>query len=281
MAMIAIQGETGSFSHEATARLFPDAEILPCAFSALAFDAVLSGAAEAAVLPIENSLAGSVLEHYDLLLERPVRIEREMLLRIEHNLIALPGAKLDSLERVLSHPVALAQCRRFLAEHPGIRSTPAYDTAGSVKQIMASRDERAAAIAPARAASVYGAEILARNLEDNPQNYTRFLVVRPQGAAITAAEEANKASLAFTLPNRPGALVGALEVLASLGANLTRLESRPVLGQPWHYVFYVDYHFEGSAMADAALAGLTAICPTVKELGRFPRAASLASPANI
>lgn len=275
MATIAIQGETGSFSHEATARLFPGDDLLPCAFSALAFDAVLSGAADAAVLPIENSLAGSVLEHYDLLLEHPVRIEQEMLLRIEHNLIALPGTKIESLERVLSHPVALAQCRRFLAEHPGIRSTPAYDTAGSVKQIVASQDHLAAAIAPARAASVYGAEILARNIEDNPQNYTRFLVVRLASAKAASLDEADKASLAFTLPNQPGALVGALEVLASLGANLTRLESRPVLGQPWHYVFYVDYLFTGSAMADDALQGLTALCPTVKELGRFPRAASL------
>jgi prephenate dehydratase len=275
MPVIAIQGESGSFSHEAAMRLYPDARILPCAVSPMAFDAVVSGAADAAVLPIENSLAGSVLEHYDLLLERPVTIEREMLLRIEHNLIALPGARLEEIEQVLSHPVALAQCRQFFAAHPAVRATPSYDTAGSVKLVMAGGQRSAAAIAPARAASEYGAEILARNIEDNAQNYTRFLVVKPAGTAQFAG--ADKGSLAFTLPNRPGALVGALEVLATLGANLTRLESRPVLGQPWHYVFYADYQFGKQETADAALAGLKSICPSVKELGRFPSATSLSS----
>ena len=275
MPTIAIQGESGSFSHEAAMRLFPDARILPCALSPMAFHAVLSGAADAAVLPIENSLAGSVLEHYDLLLEHAVKIEREMLLRIEHNLIALPGTKLSQIERVLSHPVALAQCRQFFARHPEIQATPSYDTAGSVKLITEGRDGTAAAIAPARAASEYGAEILERNIEDNAQNYTRFLVVKPEETRRPA--NADKASLAFTLPNQPGALVSALQVLADLGANLTRLESRPVLGQPWHYVFYADYRFEEPEMADAALAELAAICPSVKELGRFPAAESLPS----
>ncbi len=275
MPTIAIQGESGSFSHEAALRLYADARILPCAMSQTAFHAVLSGAADAAVLPIENSLAGSVLEHYDLLLEHPVTIEREMLLRIEHNLIAMPGTKLEQIERVLSHPVALAQCRQFFAGHPAMRATPSYDTAGSVKLVMADGDRAAAAIAPARAASEYGAEILARNIEDNAQNYTRFLVVKTEDAPRLAG--ADKASLAFTLPNRPGALVSALEVLAELRANLTRLESRPVLGQPWHYVFYADYQFGKPEMADAALAGLKTICPSVKELGRFPSATSLPS----
>lgn len=275
MPTIAIQGESGSFSHEAAMRLFPDARVLPCALSPMAFHAVLSGAADAAVLPIENSLAGSVLEHYDLLLEHAVKIEREMLLRIEHNLIALPGTKLSGIERVLSHPVALAQCRQFFARHPEMQATPSYDTAGSVKLITEGRDATAAAIAPARAASEYGAEILERNIEDNAQNYTRFLVVTPESAPRVA--DADKASLAFTLPNRPGALVSALQVLADLGANLTRLESRPVLGQPWHYVFYADYRFEEPEMADTALAELAAICTSVKELGRFPAAESLLS----
>ena len=133
MTMVSIQGELDAFSHEAALRLFPDAEILPCAFSQDAIAAVMEGSAAAAVLPIENSLAGSVLEHYDLLLEHPVRIEQEYLLRIEHNLIGLPGTRLDQLEQVLSHPVALAQCRTFFAQHPAIRPMPAYDTAGSVK----------------------------------------------------------------------------------------------------------------------------------------------------
>lgn len=276
MPTIAIQGESGSFSHEATMRLFPDARILPCALSPMAFHAVLSGAADAAVLPIENSLAGSVLEHYDLLLEHPVKIEGEMLLRIEHNLIALPGTEMGQIERVLSHPVALAQCRQFFAKHPEMRATPSYDTAGSVKLIVENKDRTTAAIAPARAASEYRAEILERNIEDNAQNYTRFLVVK-QEEAVRVSAAADKTSLAFTLPNRPGALVSALQVLADLDANLTHLESRPVLGQPWHYVFYADYQFGNLETADAALAGLKAICPSVKELGRFPGAASFPS----
>jgi prephenate dehydratase len=274
MPIIAIQGEPGSFSHEAALRLFPDANILPCSISRLAFDALVSGKADAAVLPIENSLAGSVLEHYDLLLQHPVTIQREMFLRIEHNLIVYPGADLDQIRRVLSHPIALAQCTRFFVDHPSIQPTAAYDTAGSVKQLVQEKDPSVAAIAPARAASEYGAQILLSNLEDNPQNYTRFLVVRrkddPQ--ATTPAEGANKASLAFTLPNQPGALVSALQIFASLGANLTRLESRPVLGQPWHYVFYTDYSFSDPSIADQALAQLSSLCPSVKELGRFPAA---------
>jgi len=275
MPTIAIQGESGSFSHEAAMQLYPDARILPCAISQTAFHAVLSGAADAAVLPIENSLAGSVLEHYDLLLEHPVVIEREMLLRIEHNLIAMPGTKPEFIERVYSHPVALAQCRQFFAAHPAMRATPSYDTAGSVKQVMAEGDRTAAAIAPARAATEYGAEILARNIEDNRQNYTRFLVIK--SGDTPRPKHADKASLAFTLPNRPGALVAALEVLAGLQANLTHLESRPVLGQPWHYVFYADYQFGNQEIAAAALEGLQGICLSVKELGRYIAAASLPS----
>jgi prephenate dehydratase len=276
MPIIAIQGEPGSFSHEATMRLFPGATLLPCAVSRIAFDAILSGQADAAVLPIENSLAGSVLEHYDLLLQHPVTIQREMLLRIEHNLIVYPGATLNHIRRVLSHPIALAQCNRFFVDHPSIQPTAAYDTAGSVKQLVALQDLSVGAIAPARAASEYGGEILFRNLEDNPQNYTRFLVVRRNDIASNYPnpkhEGIQKASLAFTLPNQPGALVSALQIFANLGANLTRLESRPVLGQPWHYVFYADYCFSNPSIADQALAGLTAICPSVKELGRFPTA---------
>ena len=274
MPIIAIQGELGSFSHEAALRLFPEADILPCSISRLAFDALVSGKADAAVLPIENSLAGSVLEHYDLLLQHPVTIQREMFLRIEHNLIVYPGATLSQIRRVLSHPIALAQCTRFFVDHPSIQPTAAYDTAGSVKQLAAEKDPSVAAIAPARAAAEYGAQILLSNLEDNPQNYTRFLVVRRKNdsEAATPPEGANKASLAFTLPNQPGALVSALQIFASLGANLTRLESRPVLGQPWHYVFYTDYSFSNPSIADQALAQLSSLCPSVKELGRFPAA---------
>lgn len=272
MTTLAIQGESGSFSHEAALFLYPDAGILPCAHSDSAFRAVLSGTADAAVIPIENTLAGSVLEHYDLLMQHPVVIVREMLLRIEHNLIGLPGSRLSEVRRVLSHPVALAQCRRFFEAHRSIMSVPAYDTAGSVKLIVSDGESNVAAIAPARAAGEYGGEILLRNIEDDPQNFTRFLEVRASPAPVPA--DADKSSLAFTLPNRPGALVAALQVLAEAGANLSHLESRPVRGQPWHYIFYADYCFEDSSTAERILEALTRVCPTIKELGRFRAAPS-------
>ena len=184
---IAIQGEPGSFSHEAALKLVPGAEIVPCALSAEVFAALDAGAADAAVIPIENSLAGSVLEHFDLLLTHDVKVVRETLVRIRHNLIAIAGASMGEIERVFSHPVALAQCRRFLAGHPRMKAIAFYDTAGSVKQLVETRDRHAAAIASEAAAAYYGAEILARGIEDNPENYTRFFLVRRGGEAETDA----------------------------------------------------------------------------------------------
>src|SRR5208337_680876 len=171
---IAIQGEPGSFSHEAALKLVPGAEIVPCAVSREVFAALDSGAADAAVIPIENSLAGSVLEHFDLLLAHDVKVVSETLVRIRHNLIAIAGASIGEIDRVFSHPVALAQCRRFLAEHPQMTAIAFYDTAGSVKQLVEQRDKQGAAIASAAAAAYYGAEILSSDIEDNPENYTRF-----------------------------------------------------------------------------------------------------------
>ena len=175
---VAIQGEPGSFSHEAAGKVFPEATILPCTLSLDVFRALSNKQVDAAVIPIENSLAGSVVEHYDLLLDHDVAIESESLLRIRHNLIAVPGSSIDRIQRVYSHPVALAQCRNFSNEHPAIDSIPFYDTAGSVKQLMELRDRSAAAIASTRAAEYYGGEILAGGIEDNAENYTRFFVIR-------------------------------------------------------------------------------------------------------
>jgi prephenate dehydratase len=265
---VAIQGEPGSFSHEAALRVAPDAEIVPCAVSADVFAAVDEGRVDAAVIPIENSLAGPVAEHYDLLLTHDVAIESESLLRIRHNLIALPGAKLEDIAKVRSHPVALAQCRKYLLAHPRMEAVPFYDTAGSVKQLMADRDGKAAGIASAQAASVYGGAILAAGIEDNPENYTRFFLIRKRSAVKTDAKP-DKVSLAFTVENRPGTLVKALEVFASQGTNLTRIESRPVHGRPWQYVFYADYQLSSPETADAALKLLAEHCEMVKELGRY------------
>lgn len=270
---IAIQGEPGAFSHEAALKLVADAEIVPCALSAEVFAALDTGAADAAVIPIENSLAGSVLEHFDLLLKHDVKVVEETLVRIRHNLIAMPGVCIDEIEHVLSHPVALAQCRRFLAAHPAMKAIAFYDTAGSVKQLMELRERNVAAIASEAAAAYYGAAILERDIEDNPENYTRFFLVRKAGEAETEQEltdrQSNKMSIAFTLENRPGSLVAALSALSAMGTNLTKIESRPVQGKPWQYIFYVDCQIGSSAEGTRALEALDAHCGMVKELGRY------------
>ena len=268
---IAIQGEPGAFSHEAALKLVPGAEIVPCALSAEVFAALDSGTADAAAIPIENSLAGSVLEHFDLLLKHDVKVVRETLIRIRHNLIAMPSVSIDKIDRVLSHPVALAQCRRSIAAHPKMKAIAFYDTAGSVKQLMELREWNVAAIASEAAASYYGAEILARDIEDDPENYTRFFLVERSREAETDPE-ANKISVAFTLEHRPGSLVAALTALSAIGTNLTKIESRPVHGKPWEYIFYVDCQIGSSAEGTRALDALHAHCGMVKELGRYREA---------
>ena len=265
---IAIQGEPGSFSHEAALSIDSQATIVPCPLSAEVFAQLAEGKVDAAAIPIENSLAGSVLEHYDLLLRFDVAVESELLLRIRHNLIVLPGTKIEALRRVSSHPVALAQCRRFFEQHPHITAVPFYDTAGSVKQVIQQQDPSAAAIASARAASHFGGEILLSNIEDNPENYTRFFLIRRRQDLRPAAGP-DKVSLAFTVENRPGTLVSALQVFSGQGTNLTRIESRPVPGRPWEYVFYTDYQISDLALADAALRLLPQHCSMVRELGRY------------
>jgi len=270
---IAIQGERGSNSHMAALAMLGEIEIVPCSASPEVFAAVVSGRAEAAVLPIENSLHGSVAEHYDLLLQHPVRIAGESLLRIRHNLIAAPGVKLEQIRTVISHPVALSQCRDWLAKFPQAKAVPFYDTAGSVKHLMAERLRDTAGVAPALAAKVYGANVLVAGIEDHAQNLTRFHLIQREGDPLPAASAPpDKMSVAFALEHRPGTLVRALEALAATGVDLTRIESRPVPGRPWEYVFYVELRFTGDDMADRALAALKPVCPMVKELGRYAAA---------
>ncbi|CAN5464935.1 prephenate dehydratase [soil metagenome] len=273
---VAIQGELGSNSHMAALAMLGEVNILPCALSAEVLAKVVSGEADGAVLPIENSLHGSVAEHYDLLLELPVRIERESLRRIRHNLIVMPGVKFEQIRKILSHPVALSQCRRFLAEHSELEVVSFYDTAGSVKHLMAQSLPDVAGIAPELAAEQYGGEVLIAGIEDRAENFTRFHLVLREDApsAIPAGEQSDKMSLAFAVEHRPGTLVAALERLAAAGVDLTKIESRPVPGSPWEYVFYVDVRFQGEEQADAALAGLQGPCTMVKVLGRY-RAATI------
>ena len=270
---IAIQGELGSFSHEAALKLEPQATIVTCALSAEVFKRVENAEVCAAVIPIENSLAGSVVEHFDLLFQSDVQIERESLLRIRHNLIGVPGSKVEDLRQVLSHPIALAQCRRFFDQHPRMTPTPFYDTAGSVKHITGLGEKEKGAIASRQAAQAYGGDVLAAGIEDNAANYTRFFLIR-SGAEVRPVPEANKVSIAFTVANRPGTLVAALQVFAEHNTNLCKIESRPVQGQPWQYVFYLDYQVADPAAAGTALEQLRRRCMVVKELGHYPAARS-------
>jgi prephenate dehydratase len=274
---IAIQGEPGSFSHEAATKFAAIAQeparIVPFSLSAEVFSALVNGEVDAAVIPIENSLAGSVSEHFDLMLAHEVTIIRETLLRIKHNLIAISGAAINQIDRVFSHPVALAQCRKFLSEHPKMESFAFYDTAGSVKQLVELRDRHAAAIASAEAAKYYGAQILVAGIEDNPENFTRFFFLRRSAEAVPNPY-ANKLSLAFTVENRVGSLVDALSELAKEGTNLTKIESRPVHGRPWEYVFYVDCQLHSPEDGARAMAALRPHCSMVKELGRYEEANS-------
>jgi prephenate dehydratase len=272
----------GSNSHMAALELLAasaapvEVEIVPCAVSAMVFERLMEAApgVDAAVLPIENSLHGSVAEHYDLLLNHPVRILRESFLRIRFNLIAFPGIKLEEIKRVLSHPVALAQCRGFLAAHHQLEVLPFYDTAGSVKHVMEMQLRDTAGIAPELAALEYGGEILARDLEDNAANFTRFhLICREDLVGALPPElipsTVSKMTVAFSVEHRPGTLVQALRLLSEAGVDLTRIESRPVPGRPWEYVFYVEFRFAEVAMAEAALTALGSQCHMVKELGRY------------
>lgn len=263
---IAIQGELGSFSHEACRKNFPRAKVVPCTVSSEVFDALRSGRVNAALIPIENTLAGPVVVHYDLLLEHDVHINAEFRLRIEHQLLAMPGTKFGDIREVLSHPVALDQCRKFFAKNKKLRSVSFYDTAGAVRHIMEQGKKEQAAIASRVAAGVYGAEILRSNLEDDSQNFTRFVFIERKSKA---PKDASKVSIAVGLPNTPGSLFKALSVFALRNIDLTKIESRPVRGRPWEYAFFLDFIQSDKAAAENALRHLAEIAQFVKVLGRY------------
>ena len=268
--IVAFQGERGAFSEAAARKLVGAAiDVLPCRSFDDVFAAVKSGAAHCAVIPIENTLAGSVLRNYELLGDAGLEIAGETLLRIRLSVMARPGTKLSDVRRVLSHPVALAQCQRFLAAHPDIEAVATYDTAGGVKLVMEDHRDDEAAIAGAPAAEIYGASILAENIEDHSENYTRFLLVAKHGA-IPPRPGARKTTILFRTPNTPGALFRALAVFALRDINLTKLESRPIEGRPWEYQFYADV--DGGAEERNlvnALNHLREMCETVVLLGSY------------
>ena len=286
MIKAAIQGERGSFSHEAAEQMLPRCQVISCARSAEVFDRVENGSANAAVIPIENSLAGTVAEHADLLVARGVFIQAEFRLRIVHNLIAATGTSLKAIRRAFSHPVALDQCRDFFRHHPQIEPIPFYDTAGSVKHVIAENLPDAAGIAGRHAAREYSGKILQAGIEDDKRNFTRFLLIRKlpankikagKGNDVSSSQYqhlippgANKTSIAFKLKNQPGALFKSLSVFALRDISLSKIESRPLRGRPWEYVFYVDFLRGDDEPARNALRHLAEVAEFVKVLGIYP-----------
>jgi prephenate dehydratase len=269
MMKIAYQGEPGAFSEAAARRVETDAELVPCRSFEEVFDAVQAGTATYGVLPIENSIGGSIHRNYDLLLERDLPIVGEVELPVIHYLLALPGTKLAGLKRVYSHPQGLAQCERFLRTLVGVEIIATYDTAGSAKMIADGQLTDAAAIASARAGEVFGLVSLAASVQDFDDNITRFLVV---GRTPVHNAVADKTSIVFALPNEPGSLFKALSVFALRGIDLTKLESRPIPGRPWEYLFYVDLAAARDETAcTRALAHLGEFAPMLRTLGSYAR----------
>ena len=267
---IAFQGEPGAYSEAAVFEHYAGQAVIPvpCQAFELVFAAVADQSCDAGFIPIENSLAGSIHQNYDLLLHNELWVTGEHRLRVSHCLIARPGTHLDQITRVISHPQALAQCEGYLRSLPGVRVEPVYDTAGSVKMISSQDDPTAAAIASRRAAQLYGMQILAESIEDNPANFTRFLIIARQPVQPGAPA---KTSIVFTLKNQPGSLFRALSAFALRDIDLTKLESRPLVGKPWEYLFYVD--FSGSSsdpVVQRALAHLGEYTLMLRVLGSYP-----------
>lgn len=303
---VAFQGEPGAFSEAAAMQLLgPAIATVPRATFDRAFRAVAEGHADALLAPVENSLAGSVVRVYDLLLESNLGIVAETILPIEHHLIGCPGSSLSGVRSVASHPMALAQCERFFVTHPDLQRVPAEDTAGSVREVLAKGNKSAAAIAGRRAAERYGGIILASGIQDGAENFTRFVLLVPmqrEGDARPGAPDsapalspgltdimvelgvrqrerpgpptALKTCLALRLAHRPGALLAALEPFSRLGINLLKIESRPIHGRPWEYQFFLDVEAEDGDHLSAALDEVKGANSDLRVLGVYAAARS-------
>ena len=265
---IAFQGEAGAYSEQAVFNYFGQVDTQPCESFDAVFDAVVSKESESALVPIENSLAGSIHQNYDLLLRHNLHIVGEYFLRVQHCLIALSDVKKEDIKKAISHPQALGQCAGYLRSH-GIKAEQVYDTAGSVKMLKESGARDTAAIASRRAAELYGMQILEEGIEDNTENFTRFLAIRHEPKI---PEGESKTSIVFTLKHVPGALFKALSVFALRDIDLTKIESRPLQGKPWEYLFYIDFigatHEE---ITKRALDHLGEYAVMLRVLGSYPR----------
>ena len=272
---VAFQGERGAFSEEAAVKLLGETiTLVPRPTFDAAFSAIDDGLSDYVLAPIENSLAGSVHRSFDLLVNSRLNILAEVIIPIAHNLIAVPGASFDDVAVVESHPVALAQCEQFLSAHPKLKRIATEDTAGSVREIVRAGDRARAAIAGRRAAEIYGGVILREHLEDNSENYTRFLLLsEATDFPEASAEGGDKLSLVFQLDHRPRALYHALEPFARRNLNLLKIESRPVHGQPWQYRFYLDLQASRrDSEVAAALGELEKLVVDLRILGSYPAA---------
>jgi prephenate dehydratase len=267
----AFQGERGAFSFSAARKLL-GTRVSPHACESFkdVFEAVTNGTATHGVIPIENTLHGSVLENYDLLLNYDLRITGETSLRISHHLIAMPGQRFKDVTQAFSHPVALNQCRQFFEKHKQIAPVSFYDTAGSVKMLKEQLPERAAAVASDDAAGIYGGRILKRNIEDNRQNFTRFFLLSGQARGQQSKTGSWKTSIVFATANAPGALFKAMACFSLRDLNLTKIESRPLRSRPWEYLFYVDIiGSQADAAMSRALENLKETASFFKVLGSY------------
>jgi prephenate dehydratase len=286
---VAFQGEAGAFSEAAAVQLLGEQiSTVPRPTFNATFSAISEGAADALLVPVENSLAGSVVRVYDLLLESELTIAAETILPIELNLIACRGASVREIHSVSSHPMALAQCERFFAEHPQLKRVPSEDTAGSVREVLARGDKAYAAIAGTRAAIRYCGVILAEKIQDNAENFTRFVLLVLSNtanqrlpikmASDSAENQIMKMSVAMRLAHRPGSLLSSLEPFARHGVNLLKIESRPIHGRPWEYQFFIDVETGERTRLDRALSDLHKAAHEVRVLGVYqPARASTSS----
>jgi 3-deoxy-7-phosphoheptulonate synthase len=271
---VAFQGEPGAFSENALLRYFPDnVRSVPLKEFRDVFDSVLAGKSHYGIIPIENTLTGSIHQNYDLLLQYPdIRIVGEKTIRIIHNLIGLPEADLEDIQRIYSHPQGLSQCARFLDKHPNWEKIPFYDTAGSVAFVAREGKRENAGIAGLDAARVYKMKVLKEGIETNSQNYTRFVIIAREELAQAAGQigSANRASLVFSTANTPGSLFRVLQVLAERKINMVKLESRPIAGKPWEEMFYVDVDIpQGKRVFQKALEELSEVTETLRTLGLY------------
>lgn len=270
---VAIQGYAGAFHEIASRTFYADREvtIVPAhSFEDVVAD-LLDGSADSGLMAIENTLAGSLMANYDLLQSNELHISGEAFLRIEQNLLVLPGTSIEQLREVRSHPIALAQCHKFFRQYPHIRLVEDIDTALSAKEVAEQGDPTIGAVASTLASDLYGLDVLAASIETNKKNHTRFLVLEPGNYQPEQQEAGDKVSLSFAVSHTSGSLYRVLAVLAAYHINLTKIQSTPIIGMPWEYRFFVDFVAEGEVGWNQALEAIRPLTHGLRVLGVYPQ----------